>query len=124
MEHTFIIRNVGDAPAELKKPNPSCGCMVVNVTHDTVAPASETAITVKLSPARQAGQIHRSVTIPPGNGNPEPLTLTLEGAITAPLAVVPERIILGQLEANKEVTRSAIVACALKEPVKITNVVR
>ena len=121
VEHTFVIKNVGDAPADMKKLRPSCGCAVLSAPQDKLAPGAESPITLRVTLGTHVGPFHKSLAIASGDGSQDGLTLTLEGAVTSTLCVLPEQLELGSVDAGKQVTRSVIVAFAQEEPVKITR---
>jgi hypothetical protein len=121
VEHTFIIKNVGDAPADMKKLRPSCGCAALIAVQETLAPGDETGVTVKVSLRNERGPYRKGLAITGGGDNQDSLNLTLEGAVTSELYLFPERLELGRVEANKEIVRSVIVAFAQEEPVRITK---
>ena len=121
VEHTFIIKNIGDAPADVRKLRPSCGCAVLSAPQDKLAPGAEGPVTLKVSLGNHPGPFHRSLAIMSEDGSQDGLTLALEGAVTSTVYVLPERLELGSVDAGKEVVRSVIVAFAQEEPVKITK---
>ena len=53
--HTFMVKNVGDAPADMKKFKPSCGCAVLSTTKDVIAPGGKAGLTLKMSLGNQGG---------------------------------------------------------------------
>lgn len=121
VEHMFVVKNVGDVAADIKKLRPSCGCAAIRAEQDNLAPGAETAVTVKMSLGKGRGLVRKSLTVVSADDQQEALTLTLEGFVTSTLYVMPERLELGQIDADKEVTRSVVVAFAQEEPVKITR---
>ena len=121
VEHTFVVKNVGDATADMTKLRASCGCALLNAAQEKLAPGAETSVAVKVSLAgSQCGPIRKGLAIA-SEGDADALTLTLEGTITSTLYVLPERLDLGRVDADKEITRKVIVAFAQEEPVKITK---
>ena len=121
VEHAFVVKNVGDTPVDMKSVKPQCACTVLSVAQDTLPPGAETAITLRVSLGGQRGLIRKTLAIAPGADSQERLTLTFEGAVVSTLYVEPDRLELGHVDADHEVTRSVIVAFAQEEAVKITK---
>lgn len=122
VEHTFIIKNVGDEPADVKQLRPQCGCAALSTAKEKLAPGAETAMTLKMSLGKRRGPFRKSLAIVSGDDKQDALNLTFEGAVTSTLYVLPERIELGRVEADREITRKVVVAFAQEESVKITNI--
>jgi len=121
VEHTFIIKNVGDAPADMKQLKPQCGCAALNTKQEKLGPGAETAMTLKMSLGNQRGPFHKSLAIVSGDDKQNALNLIFEGVVESALYVLPERLELGRVDSDKEITRKVIVAFAQEEPVKITR---
>jgi hypothetical protein len=122
VEHTFAVRNVGDAPAAMDKFAPQCGCAAISAQHDTLAPGGETSVTVKISLENSPGPVRKSVALISDDDKQGALMLTFAGAVASKLVVAPERLELGQIDVGQEVTRTVIVAFAQEAPVKITKI--
>ena len=123
VEHSFVIKNVGDAPADAKKLKAQCGCAAVKVAQDKLAPGEKTSMTLRMSVGKRRGPFRKSTAITSDDDKQDALTLTFEGTVTSTLSVAPERVELGSVDAGKEVTRSAVVTFTQHTPVKITRVV-
>src|SRR5438045_6779062 len=48
--HTFVLRNIGDAPLELKAGHPSCKCTVSEFSTDPVPPGETREVLITWTP--------------------------------------------------------------------------
>ncbi len=123
VEHTFTIKNVGDEPADLTKLKPQCGCAVLGVTQDLLAPGETTTVTLKVSLGNQLGPFRKSLVIASEDNQQDRLVLAIKGAVTSILYVMPERLELGHVDADQEVSRTVVVAFAQEQDVTVTRCV-
>ena len=49
VKHTFVIKNAGDEPLEIRSIRPTCGCTITDTKPRTVAPGLGTKIPVTLN---------------------------------------------------------------------------
>lgn len=62
-EHTFRIKNIGDAPLVLLQITTGCGCTTVEHTPDTIAPGKKAKVCVRYDGSGQhTGYFRKSIT--------------------------------------------------------------
>lgn len=108
LEHTFEIRNEGNAPLEIVRVKPTCGCTVAS--YDQVIGAGETgALRAKLDTSEFRGPIAKSIRVFTNDaGNPE-LTLVIKADVRAQIDVSPGYARFVVVQGEKYGTRKQIV---------------
>ena len=89
-EHTYVLKNTGEAPLELKGGKSTCKCTLSDLKIETLQPGESTEITLEYTPKgegkewRQQAVVHTNV---PGQ---ESVLLEVEGAVLRETYVFPE----------------------------------
>ncbi len=91
VEHTFIIRNDGNATLKIPPGGvkPSCGCTVAGKYDETIEPGKEGKIPVALNTARQNVPILKTIHVQSNDPITPDLTLTLKGNIKMRIGMEP-----------------------------------
>lgn len=55
VQHTFIVKNIGDAVLEIKRIATSCGCTTAKVDNDNILPGEETNLIVTYTTGAMSG---------------------------------------------------------------------
>jgi len=104
IEHTFVIKNVGDETLEISKARPACGCTVAKMTEKSVPPGGESLLTAKLSLRGRKGHQSKAITIYSNDPDNSQYRLLLVGDVHQAIQVKPDRLIFGQMAPGQEVT--------------------
>jgi hypothetical protein len=106
IDHSFVIRNRGDAPLVIEKTRTSCGCTVANVTTRSIAPGGSSEIKITFDSGNFAGKIEKTVSIDANDPNSPVTTLTIKGIVTEELVVMPKQLNFGSIKvgASRSVT--------------------
>jgi len=83
VKHTFTLRNVGDAPLEIKRVLSTCGCTAINLTGELVAPGAEASLAIELSLAGMQGAVSRKVFVLSNDPGSPTTELILQGSAVA-----------------------------------------
>lgn len=101
-EHTFVIRNEGDAPLTLKLNSVSCGkCVETEFTEAVVAPGGTCEVVITYA-ARKAGtDFQESAYLATNDPLVSMLKLDIIGTVTRPVRLIPSDLALGTLSTSE-----------------------
>ena len=109
VEHTFVLRNAGDATLRIDNVKSSCGCTVAVVSERDVPPGGEGRITVTLDTARMVGTKAKTVTVYTNDPAAVSAGLTLSGRVMADFVITPSPLYLGHLRRGEPSRHEAVV---------------
>jgi len=106
VRHSFIIRNSGDAPLQIKKLVADCGCTAVKASTSLVQPGRSAEVAVTFDSASFSGKVQKHILMTTNAGKTPDYTFSMEGNIAEELQVAPRQLSLGPLAAGaaKQVT--------------------
>ena len=111
-QHTFQLKNVGDASATLKKGDTTCKCTLSELAQGRVAPGETVDVTLEWKPNSFAHSFRQSANIIVTNDPANPLIkLEVHGRVIQTVQPVPERIVFSSISANEERRTSVYVYC-------------
>lgn len=100
VQHTFRIKNSGDAPLQIKKLEASCGCTAVKPSTSVISPGKSADIDVTFDSASFSGKVAKTVTLTSNAGRTPSYTFTMEGIVLEQLQVTPRQVTLGALSST------------------------
>lgn len=80
VSHTFIVKNVGDAPLVIRRVLASCGCSRPEWTRTPIEPGQKGEISVSFNPENMSGPFYKTLNVF-SNAKDKRVTLYLEGSI-------------------------------------------
>lgn len=98
VQHSFIIRNSGDATLQIKDLNASCGCTAAKPSASLIAPGKSAEIQVIFDSANFSGKVRKSIAVVTNAGKTPSFTLNLDGNIVEELQVSPRSLSLGPIK--------------------------
>lgn len=110
VEHTFTLRNGGDAELRIEQVKSSCGCTVGVASAREIPPGGEGRVTVTLDTARMAGTKTKTVTVYTNDPAAPASGLTLTGQVVADLVITPSPLYLGRLRRGEVGRHEVVVA--------------
>jgi len=122
VEHTFVLRNDGNATLQIGNVRTSCGCTVANVSNKTLEPGQTAEVTARLSLKGRQGQQRKAITVESNDPATPQLQLYLEGNATATVTVTPDKVYFGQLDENAAVTGVVSIVASGDTTIHITQV--
>jgi len=122
IEHTFVLRNEGDATLEITNIRSSCGCTVGNVSSLVVAPGETSDITGLFNLRGRQGTQRSVLTVELNDPARPRLQLSMGGVATQELDVRPNRLFFGQVYGGQQSTRQVEVVGRPETPFDITGV--
>ena len=101
-QHTFQLKNVGDAAANLKKGDTTCKCTLSELANNEVAPGEMVDVTLEWKPNSFADSFRQSANIEVLNDPANPLIkLEVHGRVIQSVRPVPEMIVLNNMSASE-----------------------
>ena len=110
VEHSFRLRNTGDARLRIEHVKSSCGCTVGVASGSEVAPGGETEVSVRFDTTGVAGRTKRTVTVYTNDPDAPVTGLTLTGQVATDLVVTPTPLYLGKIRRGQTVRRELRIA--------------
>jgi len=92
VEHTFILRNAGDATLEITEVKPGCGCTTAQLETRTLAPGQEVKLAAKLSLKGRQGLQTKPIMVMSNDPETPTLQLTLTGTAIPAIEVDPSMV--------------------------------
>lgn len=122
VEHTFVIRNKGDAPLTIKSVRPSCGCTAVTTSASVIAPGKTGEIKASFNSANYSGAVNKIVTVDSNDPKAPSATLNLKGTVIEEIQVTPKQLNLGQVKIGATQKATVTVSNRGSKPLKFTTV--
>jgi thiol-disulfide isomerase/thioredoxin len=108
LEHSFTIKNEGNAPLEITKIKPSCGCTIAGKYPQKLEPGESGEFPFKLVSSTLRGKFDKSITITSNDPEKADLQLSMRGEVKQYVEVAPTQVDFGELygtEPKKQVVR-------------------
>ncbi len=80
VEHTYVVKNVGDEPLLISNCRASCGCTIPTWPKDPIAAGESAKIEVKFNSSHKEGDVSKAITVT-ANTDPEQNFLTIKGNV-------------------------------------------
>ena len=113
--HTFVIRNVGDAPLHIKDIEPDCACTAAAYTR-LIPPGGEGKITLTLAPYSVLKKFAKHTEVTLNDPQRPKVTLTLQGWGKPVIDIQPHHIIRFQGKPGEALTARVRLVSHLKTP--------
>lgn len=122
VQHTFRIKNSGDAPLQIKKLEAACGCTAVKPSTSVIQPGKSADIEVIFDSTSFSGKVVKTVTMTSNASKTPSYTFSMEGTVTEELQVTPRQLSLGAL--NVGAAKQAVISVTNNagSPVKLLAV--
>lgn len=122
VDHTFSIKNNGDAPLQILRVRPSCGCTAANASSPTIQPGKKGEIKTSFNSANFSGTIAKTISLDTNDPKTPTYTLTLKGTISSEIQITPKQLNLGQIKVETTKTVALTVENRGNKPLKLTSV--
>jgi hypothetical protein len=110
--HTFILKNIGDAPATLKKGDTTCKCTLSELADSQLAPGETTEVALEWTPKEFADEFRQTAYIEtPNDPQQQKLRLEIVGRVIQTVRAQPESIALSNISFNEARTAEVFVYC-------------
>ncbi|HOQ90878.1 MAG TPA: DUF1573 domain-containing protein, partial [Candidatus Hydrogenedentes bacterium] len=92
VEHTFVLRNAGNATLEITEVKPGCGCTTTNLETRTLAPGQEVKLGAKLDLKGRQGLQTKPIMVMSNDPETPSLQLTMTGTAIPAIEVDPQMV--------------------------------
>ena len=110
IRRTFILKNEGDLPLEIKQILPDQGCAVSPVSQTRLAPGEETRLSVEFPLYGRSGPQLKTITVESDDPEQPKMTLTLKGTAVEEVVIDPPQLEFRVLQTGSAATGTVRVA--------------
>lgn len=121
VDHTFEVKNTGQAPLHIKRVRSTCGCTVVKAKPITLQPGESTKVTVRFVAKGQKGKVIKSVYVESDDPAKPRLPLTLQAEVRQTITTDPAMIHFKRLDRTRPATLAVTVTNHLDEPMTLSE---
>jgi len=122
VEHTFVIRNKGDAALTIKSVRPSCGCTAATTSASVIAPGKTGEIKASFNSANYSGAVNKTVTVDSNDAKAPSSILNLKGTVIENIQITPKQLNLGQVKIDATKKATVTVSNRGSKPLNLTTV--
>jgi len=119
MEHTFLIRNTGNAPLKITQVRPGCGCTVAGNYPREIAPGGTGEFPFTLNVSRYQGPYHKPIYISSNDPVHPRIKLELKGVCKQRIETRPMGAFFGVLLGDQPITRLIRIHNNTDTPLKL-----
>lgn len=121
IEHTFVVRNTGDADLKIAAIRPDCGCTAVRAGDLTVPPGGSTTVQTRLSLKGFKGPLRKRLIVESNDPTMPLFTLSMAGDVVTGVEIRPERIALGAITLDSNDVHDLDILFRTNRPVHILH---
>lgn len=101
LEHSFVVRNVGDEPLTLTTGATSCSCSFSELEKDKIAPGESTEIALKWHLTTGGDEYRQTAEIYTNDPRQPAITLMAQGTILDLVRLEPRQLVLSNVSVNE-----------------------
>lgn len=101
VQHSFKIKNSGDAPLQIKQLEADCGCTAAKPSTSLIAPGKTAEIEVTFDSENFSGKVEKNVVVTTNAANTPNYTLNMHGTVLDPVQVTPRQLSVGALKTGE-----------------------
>lgn len=122
LKHAFKIKNEGDAPLEISKVKPSCGCTVAGDYPKKLDPGQEGEFPFSMMSTKLRGPFDKGITISTNDPTTPELRLKLKGDVKRYVEIVPASANFGKITGQEPQERVVNITNNTDNPLQLTLV--
>ncbi len=122
IEHTFEVRNDGDAPLEIERIRSSCGCTVGAVSQRRLAPGETATITAHYRLTGRRGNQYSVLTLETNDPVNPHTRLIMSGYALQEMVVQPAHLFFGEVTKDAVPARTIQIRGEPHQPFSITRI--
>jgi hypothetical protein len=122
VSYRFKVTNTGQAPLNITRLNPSCGCTSTVVGKWTLAPGESTEVEIIFNPAGYRGPVRKSVQVVSDDPASTATTLTFEADVVREIMPSTDSVFFQDVVRNTTRKASVKLVSGTDKPVKVTGV--
>lgn len=119
--HTFVFRNIGQAPLDLKVGATSCRCTIGSLADSSLKPGEQTEVTLEWKATGVLDKFSQTATIVTNDPQHHEILLSVKGTVARTILVEPPGINLGELSVSSPIEQTAYVFAYTGEPLEISD---
>lgn len=120
--HTFIIKNVGKSPLDLRVEGSTCKCTIGTLNKSQLQPGEETGITLEWKTETSSTEFGQSAEIKTNDPRQPMLKLSVKGIVVDKLLVDPDVLDLSEFSTTEPLVKTLMVYNFSKEAVNINKI--
>lgn len=120
LKHSFKIKNEGNAPLEITKVQPGCGCTVAGPHPNKLEPGETGEFSFSLNSSKLSGPYDKAITISSNDPSNPNLKLRLKGEVKQYVSVVPSAANFGKVFGGEPQERVLKITNNTEKPLEIT----
>ncbi len=97
LQHSFMIKNAGEATLEIKNVKPSCGCTIAGKYPKTLPPGDTGEFPFSVASTKLRGRFEKAITVTTNDPATPQLRLRLRGEVKRYVDMVPAAVHFGKL---------------------------
>lgn len=101
VQHEFVVRNDGQAPLEIKRVAPACGCTVAEIPMSTIQPGASANLLVSFDTKGFFGEKVKPVLIYTNDPANPSFEVSLKGEVERDVRIEPPRLYFGVVSKGK-----------------------
>jgi hypothetical protein len=110
LNHVFMIKNVGNAPLEIKNVTSSCGCTAAKPSKTILAPGEVSTVAAAVDTRFEQGHSLSVVTLSTNDPANASLQLKLEGVIKPQVVAQPMDVDFGSVHRGSAAVRDVVIS--------------
>jgi hypothetical protein len=121
-KHTFLIKNVGEAPLKLARGSSTCKCTVGTLGQDEVAPGDSAEVEMEWHPPGQSMEFTQSATVWTNDPQQREIKLTILGQVVPHVISYPEGAWTVTVSENAPTQFKGMILAMLQDSFEITGI--
>ena len=117
--HTFVFKNVGNAPLKLSKLDTTCKCTLSELAKDLLAPGETADVTLEWTAKSFAREFRQRARIKTTDPDRSVVELTIFGRVTQSVRATPEDMVFSNISASEARSADVRVFCYRDRPLKL-----
>lgn len=115
--HSFIVRNVGEAPLEIDVSGSTCKCTVGSLEQSKLAPGEQTEVKLTWVAKTDSELFGQSATLRTNDPSQGELSLKVRGRVISSMTMVPRTLSFGDVEAGSPIVLESTLFSFSKTPI-------
>ena len=120
LTHAFVVKNEGDAPLEVIKVKPACGCTAAGEHPKTIAPGQSGEFPFSLNSTKLRGAYDKAITITTNDPVNPDMRLKLTGNCKRYVDILPTHAIFGKITDDEAQERVLKITNNTEKPIEVT----
>ena len=120
LKHSFKITNAGDAPLEITRVKPACGCTIAGDYPKTLAPGQTGEFPFSMASKKLRGHFEKAITIASNDPVTPELRVKLKGEMKRSVDVTPPSANFAKITGNDPQERIVNITNNTDNPLKLT----